>query len=93
MKILDVVFVVIGIIAFIGGLVAAYIFVQTGAALDVLKERVAAGTATGAIDVQNFQYVMDTFNAFLVAGWIWIVAVLLSSGYAIWSGVQKIREK
>ena len=87
MKIVDAIFVVIGIISFIGGLVTAYVFVQLGRAMEIIQSTAAGANIAGA------QQAISTLNMVIVLGWIWIIMVLLSSGYTIWLGVERIRSK
>ena len=86
MKILDGILVFVSIIAFIGAIIAAYVFLQVGSALSSL-----ASDTTGQI--AGVQESVDMFNTILAVGWIWIIAVILSSAYAIWAGMQRIRKK
>lgn len=86
MKIIDGILVFVSIIAFIGAIIAAYVFVQVGAALSSL-----ASDTTGQI--AGVQESVSVFNTILAVGWIWIIAVILSSAYAIWAGMQRIKKK
>ena len=87
MKIIDGILVIISVIAFVGALLAAYVLLQVGATLNSLPAIAGFG------GVEGLQDAVSMFNMMITFGWIWVIAVVLSSLYAIWVGVQRIREK
>ena len=90
MKIVDLVAVIISFIALIGSLIAMYVLVQVGIALSAFTDASAGLGTEIAAGVSQYMQVMQTF---LLFGWVWGVAVLITSLYAIYVGVKRIRTK
>lgn len=84
-KIIDGIFVVISAIAFVGGILLAYVLYVVGRAIGLISA--GAGAIPGA------ETMMNTMNIMLLVGWVFVIVVLLSSAYAFWAGIGKLRAK
>ncbi len=87
MKIVDAVLVIISIIALLGSVIAGYAIMQVGSSLQML------GANSGLGEIPGLQNSINLFNTLLLFGWVWVIAVIISSLYAIRIGVERIRKK
>jgi len=90
MKIVDLVAVIISFIALIGSLIAMYVLVQVGIALNAFT---GAASGLGSEVVSGVSQFMGIMQTIMLFGWVWSVAVLVTSLYAIWVGIKRLRAK
>lgn len=89
MKIFDVVMVIVSAIALLGSLVTMYILVQVGGALNLIT----ASETSQFIDPATLSTFVQTINTVSLFGWVWAISVFLSSLYAGWLGIKRMRAK
>lgn len=89
MKNLGFVYIIVGVIGFLGGLIAAYANLMIGEALAAINSQtVPAGT-----DISTLQASAQSLGTIMTLAWIWIVAVIIASVVSAYFGVKTVREQ
>jgi len=86
MKIIDAIMVVLGVVSLIGAIILMYALGTAGAAVANV-EGTLAGLPAPSDTASFFSFLRTT----ILLGWVWSIIVLVTSVYAIWSGIEKIR--
>lgn len=88
-KIIDAVMIVISLIVLGGSIYAISILVQAGDAISQLDAtEIPEVSGIGATTIQP---AVDLIKAMIFFGWIWSVTALLTSLYAIYAAIMRIR--
>jgi hypothetical protein len=88
MKVLDAIMVVLGMVSLVGSLVAMYVLAEISEAVNAL-----AGFDTAGLGIGGFSSIISTVQFIIAIGWIWLVIVLLTSAYAVYVGIKRLRGK
>ena len=84
-------YVIIGAVALIGALAAAFVILNLVSALDIINsnpDQLPPGTDAAAL-----QESVQSLNAIITAGSAWVVSVILAGLLCIHTGIGKLRTK
>lgn len=90
MKKIGIVYIIVGVIAIIGAVIAAYVVFSLSEALSIIN---SASELPPGPDVAQLQSYASTLNTLILAGWVWIISVLLSGLVSVYFGVLNLRSK
>lgn len=88
MKKIGILYVIIGVIAVIGAVLAALVVFSLGEALGVINSGGLEGT-----DAAQLQSYAGTLSTLIAAGWVWVISVFLSGLISIYFGVLNLRSR
>jgi beta-lactamase regulating signal transducer with metallopeptidase domain len=92
-KLVWAVVVIIGIIALIGAVVFGWFISQFGSSMSGLSSVDAATAAQYGLEVNQVQQVANQINTILTISYFWLVMAIITSLYAIYSGINEFRKK
>jgi hypothetical protein len=87
MRNLGYVYIIVGVLGFLGGLVAAYANLTIGEALTLINSEAAPpGT-----DISTLRASAQALSGIITMAWIWIIAVLAASAVSIYFGILSVK--
>ena len=92
MKKIGFVYLIVGVISIIGAVAAMFIIINLLNAVNVINSADASQLPPGT-DVAALQESVKQLNTLIVAGSVWIIAVLLSGLFCVRSGIANIRTR
>ncbi len=85
-------YIIIGVIALLGALVAGYVNFTIGEALGLIQTTDASAVPAG-LDIATMQESARTLSTVLAITWVWIIAVIISSVISIRTGLKMLKGK
>ncbi len=92
MKPIGIVYIIIGVVAILGALVAAFVVFTLSDALSLLNTATPADLPPGT-DITALQESTRSLSTLITLGWVWIISVLLAGIISIYFGVLNLRSK
>lgn len=92
-KLFGAIVVVLGLIALLGSALFFFIIAQFGSSMSALSSVDTTTAAQYGLEVGQVQEVANQINMIITISYVWILAVIITSLYAIWSGINEIRKK
>lgn len=92
-KLFGAIVVVLGLIALLGSALFFFIIAQFGSSMGALSSVDATTAAQYGLEVSQVQEVANQINMIITMSYVWILAVIVTSLYTIWSGINEIRKK
>ena len=92
MKPIGIVYVIVGVIAVIGAIVAGFIAFTLGQALNIIGSADASQLPPGT-DAATLQQSAASLDTMLALGWVWIATVIISGLVSAYYGLRLLKSK